>query len=154
MADERRAVMTGGCQCGAVRYALYSEPTTADICHCRMCQRAMGNLFMAAAGGIANADFAWTKGEPRRFRSSRIAERFFCGECGTPLAFRYIERPTMTMTIGSLDEPARVRPTQQIGVESRLPWLDEVMQTPRYTSEEDPPPGGLAAVESRQSRLE
>ena len=42
-------VLSGGCQCGAVRYALYAEPAAADICHCRMCQKAMGNLFMATA---------------------------------------------------------------------------------------------------------
>jgi hypothetical protein len=35
----RSAHMTGGCQCGAVRYALMSEPTHASICHCRMCQK-------------------------------------------------------------------------------------------------------------------
>ena len=35
--DQRTPTMTGGCQCGAVRYALLSEPTGANICHCRMC---------------------------------------------------------------------------------------------------------------------
>jgi hypothetical protein len=30
-------VMTGGCQCGAVRYALMSDPTQASICHCLTC---------------------------------------------------------------------------------------------------------------------
>ena len=151
MADDRKPVLEGGCQCGAVRYALYQEPDHADICHCRMCQRAVGNLFMAAAGGVPLDDFAWTRGEPARFLSSAIAERLFCAACGTPLGFRYLERPSMTVTIGSLDEPARVRPTKQIGVESRLPWLDEALQTPRFTSEEDPPPGGLEAVGSRQA---
>jgi hypothetical protein len=36
MADQK-PVMTGGCQCGAVRYALYSVPSEPSICHCRMC---------------------------------------------------------------------------------------------------------------------
>jgi hypothetical protein len=41
MAENTRApVLTGGCQCGAVRYALYAEPSSADICHCRMCTTA------------------------------------------------------------------------------------------------------------------
>jgi len=34
---ESKPAMTGGCQCGAVRYALMSEATHASICHCRMC---------------------------------------------------------------------------------------------------------------------
>ena len=152
MAEDRTSVFEGGCQCGAIRYALYQAPDHADICHCRMCQRAVGNLFMAAAGGVPLEAFAWTRGEPARFQSSEIAERLFCDRCGTPLAFRYLERPSMTVTIGSLDEPARVRPSRQLCVESRVPWLDEALQSPRYTSEEDPPPGGLAAVRSRQGR--
>ncbi|MCE3250927.1 MAG: hypothetical protein K0R41_4752, partial [Geminicoccaceae bacterium] len=45
MQEDRQAVLTGGCQCGRVRYALYGEPMSADLCHCRMCQRALGNLF-------------------------------------------------------------------------------------------------------------
>jgi hypothetical protein len=147
----RTPVLEGGCQCGHVRYAFYSEPVGADICHCRMCQRAMGNLFMATVGGVALDDFAWTAGEPARFCSSSIAERFFCADCGTPLAFRYLERPTISVATGSLDQPERGRPTMQIGVESRLPWLDEALATPQHRTEDDPPPGGSDALKSRQS---
>jgi hypothetical protein len=59
----KEPVLTGGCQCGAVRYALYTEPTSADICHCRMCQKAVGNLFMAVAG-VPEDQLVWTKGAP------------------------------------------------------------------------------------------
>lgn len=148
--DTRRPLLSGGCQCGAVRYALYAEPTTADICHCRMCQKAMGNLFMAAAGGVPLEDFAWTRGEPATFRSSSAAERSFCARCGTPLTFRYVARPSMTVTIGSLDEPARAKPTRQYGIESRVPWFAELADLPGTRTEDDPPPGGLATLESYQ----
>ena len=68
MAEATRApVLTGGCQCGAVRYALYAEPGSVDICHCRMCQKAVGNLFMAVAG-VPSGAFAWTKGAPAHLR--------------------------------------------------------------------------------------
>jgi hypothetical protein len=38
MNETRKPVLTGGCQCGAVRYALYATPYNAHVCHCRMCQ--------------------------------------------------------------------------------------------------------------------
>ena len=82
-------VLSGGCQCGAIRYALYAEPAAADICHCRMCQKAMGNLFMAVAS-VPQEQFAWTRGAPATWQSSAIAERGFCAKCGTPLSFRYL----------------------------------------------------------------
>ena len=151
MADATRsAVLTGGCQCGAVRYALYGEPD-ADICHCRMCQKAVGNLFMAVAG-VPLDDFAWTSGEPAVFRSSSAAERGFCRDCGTPLTFRYLARSRISVTLGSLDEPAKARPTIQHSIESRVPWWRELFDLPGMTTEQDPPPGGLDAMEIYQRR--
>ena len=51
MAAEAQPVgLTGGCQCGAVRYRLDAAPTGASVCHCRMCQKAGGAPFMAFAG--------------------------------------------------------------------------------------------------------
>ena len=61
--DRRTPVMTGGCQCGAVRYALMSEPTQASICHCRMCQKAFGSYF-APLTGVPVRDLVWTRGTP------------------------------------------------------------------------------------------
>jgi hypothetical protein len=151
MTEERTAVMTGGCQCGKVRYALYAEPAKADICHCRMCQRALGNLFMAVAS-LKRGDFAWTRGTPATFRSSSAAERGFCADCGTPLSFRYLARDSMSVTIGSLDAPARARPSRQYGIESRVPWFHELADLPATRTEQDPPPGGMAALESYQDR--
>ncbi len=149
--SDRPAVLTGGCQCGAVRYAFYTEPRSADICHCRMCQRAVGNLFMAVTS-VMQADFAWTRGAPRLYRSSSIAERGFCGECGTPLSFRYLAEQHIALTTGSLDQPARGRPTSQYAIECRLPWLHELADLPGRRIADDPPPGGLDALVSHQSR--
>ena len=39
--------VTGGCQCGAVRYAARLAGDEAYWCHCRMCQRAVGNVTAA-----------------------------------------------------------------------------------------------------------
>jgi hypothetical protein len=142
-------VLTGGCQCGAVRYALYAEPNSADICHCRMCQRAVGNLFMGTAG-VPQSWFAWTRGEPAVFQSSSAAERGFCRDCGTPLTFRYLAGKSISVTVGSLDQPARAKPTRQYGIESRVPWWPELFDLPGVTTAEDPPPGGLEAIRSYQ----
>ena len=71
MTDTRKPVHTGGCQCGAVRYALYAEPTNPHVCHCRMCQKAFGNYF-APFAGVPPEDFAWVKGTPGMFKSSEV----------------------------------------------------------------------------------
>ena len=100
--------LTGGCQCGALRYRLDAEPT-GSICHCRMCQKASGGPFMAF-GGVPNLSFVVTRGVLSIFRSSDIAERGFCAACGTPLTYRLVGGRSIGVTLGSLDFPHRGRP--------------------------------------------
>jgi hypothetical protein len=132
--------ITGGCQCGAIRYALHAEPTGASICHCRMCQKAFGSYF-APLAGVPLADFEVTRGTIAWFRSSDEVERGFCRDCGTPLIFHYVgSERRISVALGSLDDPAAIRPAEQYGIESRLPWFADLPALPgdKTTEEEDP----------------
>lgn len=131
----RTPLMTGGCQCGAVRYALFSAPDTT-LCHCRMCQKAAAGPF-GVFSKVPMADFAWTRGQPATFRSSSIAARGFCAACGTPLFFRYLDGDWIEVTAGSLDRPGDARPVLQYGIEGRLSWLDGIGALPAVTTEEN-----------------
>jgi hypothetical protein len=123
VSEARPAVATGGCQCGAVRYAFYAPLENSHVCHCRMCQRATGGLF-AALAGTQPKDFAWTRGTPAFYASSNLAKRAYCEKCGTPLTFKYeSDTARMYVTIGSLDHPERAPVVKQFGIESRLPWV-------------------------------
>jgi hypothetical protein len=129
---DRAQRITGGCQCGAVRYALGVEPDDVNVCHCRMCQKASGGPFMAF-GTVPVARIEWTRGAPSLFRSSSFAERGFCPACGTPLTYQSNER-TISITLGSLDRPAAVRPTVQLGLEARLAWIGDLADMPAETT--------------------
>ena len=126
MSDLRFA---GGCQCGAVRFALHKMPHKPCICHCRMCQKAAGNLFGAFAG-VDIEFFELTRGEITWWVSSSAGERGFCRDCGTPLAWRPPEHDYIAMTTGSFDQPEVMRPIFNYGAESMLPWLHEVIAIP------------------------
>ncbi len=129
MSGEAQVALTGGCQCGAVRYRLTARPTGENICHCRMCQKASGSPFMAFAG-VPVAELVWTRRTPKVFASSAVAERGFCGACGTPLTYRIHPRDRVSITIGSLDRPSDVAPRMQYGLESKVAWLDSVPTLP------------------------
>ncbi len=146
-AAEQRIGLTGGCQCGAARYRLDAKLTGASVCHCRMCQKASGGPFMAFAG-VRLAELVWTRGGPKVFASSNVAERGFCAECGTALTFRILGRDRISLTIGSLDDPSAVAPEMQYGAESELPWLQGIGALPRHGVEELFSPG--AALQSNQ----
>ncbi len=143
--SEAKPIMTGGCQCGAVRYALHAEPTGASICHCRMCQKAFGNYFSALTG-LPPADLTWTRGQPATFRSSEAVERGYCRDCGTPLTYHVVGSDRISISIGSLDEPARITPEIQYGIEGRLPAFEILHTLPGETTEDGTAPDVLARM--------
>ena len=149
MAIDARVGLTGGCQCGAVRYRLEAEPTGANICHCRMCQKAGGAPFMAF-GGVRVGQLIWTRGAPKMFASSSIAERGFCAECGTPLTYEGLGTGRVSVTLGSLDDPNAVEPEAQLGVESRLAWLAHGLAAPEMRTEQWLAKAKITAVDNRQ----
>ena len=141
-------IHTGGCQCGAVRFRIKGELRDASICHCRMCQKAFGNFF-APLVGVNDVEFAWTRGAPKYFQSSNHVKRGFCGNCGTPLTY---EAPDgVGLAIGAFDEPGRVKPTVQFGVEAKIGYVDQLGQLDKHhTMDEVEAAPYLADVENYQ----
>ncbi len=117
--------IVGGCQCGAVRYAMHvAAVEKPHVCHCRMCRRATGGVF-AALAGCAKANLEWTKGSPSFFQSSNLAKRGYCRDCGTPLTFAYdLPEARIYVTIGSLDDPELAAIEKQYGLEGKLSWVE------------------------------
>ena len=127
--------LSGGCQCGKVRFTAEVDPSEAYLCHCRMCQRATGG-FAASFVSVQFADVSW-QGEPDWYDSSPIARRPFCARCGTPLGFRFREGSNkMDLTVGSFDDPSGFRPKHHFGAESlHEAWID-TSKLPRIRTEE------------------
>ena len=118
---------TGGCQCGAVRFHVEGALGDASVCHCRMCQKAAGNFYLPLVS-VRGAKLAWTRGEPKRFRSSNHGYRGFCADCGTPLTY---EAPDgVALTIATFDDPAEIAPRIQWGIEAKLPYVDTIAALP------------------------
>lgn len=121
--DPMTETMTGGCQCGRVRYSAEAADRDAYLCHCRMCQRATGGV-AAALKQLPRDVVTWQR-EPDRYRSSPIAQRGHCRECGTPLTFEGDGEAVLDLTVGSFDDPGLLKPTAHFGVESlHEAWLD------------------------------
>jgi hypothetical protein len=134
------AELTGGCLCGAVRYRLTAEPFDIGWCHCRMCQLNSGSPAMAF-GSVRAENYLVEQGQGsvRRYQSSEKAERWFCGNCGTPLLFRELKGTTHDFSLATLDHPETVQPTFHIYYASHIPWAaapeDGLPRYPRRSSE-------------------
>lgn len=142
---------TGGCQCGAVRYALREQPDGAHICHCRMCQKAFGSFF-APFVGVERSAFELTRGALSIFKSSDPTERGFCSRCGTPLTIHDTHSSRIGISIGSFDDPERFAPQFQCGIESRMNWFGNLPSLPgeKTTEEESPDLAAKIAASNHQ----
>ncbi|TCD14275.1 GFA family protein [Oricola cellulosilytica] len=137
--------ITGGCQCGAVRYRCESFGR-ASICHCRMCQKAFGGFYgpLVTAFGLK-----WMRGEPQFFASSNKVRRGFCGQCGTPLTYDW--GGPVEVSIGSLDDPELAPPVIQVMPADKLSFVDGLHALPvRRAGDFDGGEEFVAGLENRQ----
>jgi hypothetical protein len=136
-------VLSGGCQCGAVRFRVEGEPQRASICWCRMCQKAFAGPFGALV--TVNVDqLTWTRGQRATFQSSDNIQRGFCAACGTPLTYEWSD-DRIDLAVFAFDDPSAVEPAVQLAVESRPAWMEHLADMPVRPALE---PSG--AVVSRQ----
>lgn len=148
--DSNNRHFSGGCQCGKLRYEFAGPLGSADLCHCRMCQKAFGS-FGAILLRVSLADLRWTRGDPTTFKSSSIVERGFCKNCGTPL-FMFEHGDTfIDLAVGTMDNPNAVKTLQsQIGVESRVHWFEALSKLPEARTDDTRTPAELATLKSFQ----
>ena len=94
-------MLTGHCLCGAVQVTVNgAHDPRVGACHCRMCQRWSGGLFLcfdAAAEGVT------IEGPVTQFASSDFATRGFCSLCGSHVWFRDTGSDVINLMPGLFD---------------------------------------------------
>jgi len=104
--------------CSRVRYRATPDHRDGYYCHCRMCQLAFGNT-RAAFFNLRKSEVQWLA-PPAYFASSKLARRGFCPNCGTPLSFEFPDSERIDLSVGSLDNPAALKPIEHTAIESRV----------------------------------
>lgn len=130
---------TGGCRCGAVRFAATADPHHVSYCHCADCRRATGAPVAAFVGFMA-ADTSIEGSELRRFENGPVT-RSFCGLCGSPISYadaRIGDR--IYFLLGVMDQPARYKPTLHAHVREQLPFVHMPDGLPRHVKTSVPRP--------------
>lgn len=114
-------IRTGGCRCGAVRFAAQGAPKFVANCHCRDCRRATGAAFSTWVG-YESGMVAWT-GDRAVHETPDAVRRGFCARCGTPLSYSGRQWAAEThLLVGTFDDPSGLTPTADAFAGERLPW--------------------------------
>jgi hypothetical protein len=128
-------VLSGRCECRAVRYEVDDAFLYALNCHCSNCRAGTGSAFKALAGI-----------EPSRLRITQGADTLLiwgdeknnhtrCGVCGSMLYSVINDGERLHVAMGSLVDEPGIRPEGHIFVGSKAPWyeiLDDLPQHDEY----------------------
>jgi len=86
---EMKLPLTGGCQCGALRYAIAAEPLSVYLCHCTDCQKQTGSAFGMSVL-VPREALIYTSAHPMTWEktadSGRKMDGEFCATCGVRIA--------------------------------------------------------------------
>ena len=113
--------LTGGCNCGAVRFEVTEPLPIASYCHCKRCQRRSGALWSLNA--MAPSDgYAIVRGEEnvRVWEPADGLPKAFCATCGGQL---YSDGGDFKVVrLGALDQDPGIRPEWHQWLESAPDW--------------------------------
>jgi hypothetical protein len=124
MPDQPELPLTGGCNCGAVRFEIHAPLRGAIYCHCRRCQRRTGTAASANAAAEPGS-FRVVAGEDRlkAWTPADGAEKWFCGNCGSAMFSRDPEdHYRIGVRLGALDDDPGIRPALHQYVAYAAPW--------------------------------
>ncbi|TGG95455.1 GFA family protein [Natronospirillum operosum] len=118
----------GGCDCGAVRYRMLTEPLVVHCCHCRWCQRETGASF--GLNAMIESDRVVNLGaEPELVQTpsnSGLGQRIArCSICKVAVWSHYAGSGHLTkfVRVGTLDDPDALPPDVHIFTASKQPWV-------------------------------
>jgi hypothetical protein len=120
----------GGCLCGALRFKTEGAPINVRICHCRLCQKAMGSPFFARA--LFDQKAITLTGPTGRYPTSERLERIFCPTCGSRIAAWRTNGTAAGLALALFDDRNAFVPTEQIWTSERIGWIADAGGLPQY----------------------
>jgi len=125
-------VLTGKCECGAVRYRVEDAFLYAINCHCSRCRAATGSAFKAFAG-IEREKLELTDGaDGLLVHGDEVLNDTRCAACGSLLYSVVREGAYVHIALGSLTDAPSLRPTKHIFVGSKAPWFEITDDLPQF----------------------
>lgn len=120
--------LTGGCDCGEIRYQMESAPLFVHACHCRWCQRETGTAF-ALNAMIETDRLTLLSGRPEMVHTpsasggGQVIAR--CPKCRIAVFSHYsVAGPVISFVrVGTLDTPDALPPDAHIFTASKQPWV-------------------------------
>ncbi|MCX8998927.1 GFA family protein [Rhizobiaceae bacterium BDR2-2] len=106
----------GQCLCGAVRFEAQVGAREIGACHCSMCRRWSGGVFLAVE--CEEVEFA-DRSALGVYSSSEWGERCFCSSCGSTLLWRSKDGSHHAVSVQAFANPSDFRFVSQIFIDEK-----------------------------------
>ncbi|MBO6717168.1 MAG: GFA family protein [Rhizobiaceae bacterium] len=117
--------ISGGCQCGNVRYRITGRPVVFYLCHCTECQRHTSSAFGESLR--IRRDDLEIDGDMACFTRVSDAgnrrEGWFCAECGVRIVHGTAGNPMVNIKAGTLDDTTWLVPAGHIWTRSKQSFV-------------------------------
>jgi hypothetical protein len=133
---DQNSTTTGGCLCGAVRYEVKGKLRDVVNCHCSMCQRLHGGFGLHSKARKDNITITSDEGLAW-FKTSDVARRGFCRECGSGLFWEPYELDATGIMAGSLDSPTNLKTIGHIFVAEKADFYEISDDLPQFEGSSD-----------------
>jgi hypothetical protein len=121
-----KAVIEGGCLCGAVRFSLKNQFAKFYLCHCSQCRKITGSS-NAANLFTSPQNIEWLSGQTGMKRHDYPGRGFtsvFCTECGSGLPFLSKSGKALIVPAGCLNDEPNIAPQANIFWAERAAWFE------------------------------
>jgi hypothetical protein len=129
--------ISGGCHCRAVRYGITTPAVDTHHCHCSVCRKAHGAIFVTLSVYPGNA-FKYERGEGylATYKTSENVHRHFCKTCGCQLTLDIIPKPDVIAIATGLDQgthPGHPKESyRHLYADSKVDWYAVDEKIPQF----------------------
>ena len=121
-------LLTGSCSCKRVRYTSTALPSRIVNCHCVECRKASGGPYQPWIR-LEVKDITWEGSPPKLIKTSQVAARSFCDNCGCPMSIQYDPQPgIVSIPPGSIDDSSvkgtLPKPSMHVFLKEKASWFD------------------------------
>ncbi len=127
MNEIKAANFKGSCDCGGIQFEVHGELTDLTACHCTQCQKTHGNFAFYSRAQKGTIELIHATGL-KWYKSSEIARRGFCNQCGASVFFERHEASHIAIAASMLDQPTGLKISHHVHTDTACDYYREVSQ--------------------------
>ena len=119
------------CLCGGVKIKIKEKLRHVINCHCSQCLKTHGNFAAYTSCSEDRIDFI-NKKTLKWYRSSKIAKRGFCSNCGASIFYKLLKSENISIAAGMFHNPTKLKTHSNIYTKGRLDYYKLDSNIPKF----------------------